>query len=359
MASSRGGRISIDRILATAVVTAALLLVGGSPAWAEDPVSFGADPVVDTVGALGDDADDVRAAIEKTADDTGRQLFVAYVDEFTNPEQADTWANDTAVANNMGAEDYLLAVAIDGRAYYLSAAGNASVTDDQLDRISLREIEPALRDGDWAGAAIAAAEALDDGSGGSGWGWVWFLVLAAVAVAVIAIVLSRRRRRQAPDASGATAPAVPLPELRRRAATALVAADDAIKTSEEELGFAVASYGDAASSAARQALETAKAGVAEAFRLQQRLDDEVPDTEAQQREVYEGILAATAAADALLDEQAEAFAALRDLERNAPAELERVRAEAAAARATTAPADARLRALSGEYAASALAALAD
>ncbi|MCP2371400.1 hypothetical protein BJ978_002076 [Agromyces terreus] len=359
MASSRGGRISIDRILATAVVTAALLLVGGSPAWAEDPVSFGADPVVDTVGALGDDADDVRAAIEKTADDTGRQLFVAYVDEFTNPEQADTWANDTAVANNMGAEDYLLAVAIDGRAYYLSAAGNASVTDDQLDRISLREIEPALRDGDWAGAAIAAAEALDDGSGGSGWGWVWFLVLAAVAVAVIAIVLSRRRRRQAPDASGATAPAVPLPELRRRAATALVAADDAIKTSEEELGFAVASYGDAATSAFRQALETAKAGVAEAFRLQQRLDDEVPDTEAQQREVYEGILAATAAADALLDEQAEAFDALRDLERNAPAELERVRAEAAAARATTAPADARLRALSGEYAASALAALAD
>ncbi|MGI9823225.1 TPM domain-containing protein [Agromyces sp. Marseille-Q5079] len=359
MASSRRGRVLVTAALATALV-----FVGGSPAWAEDPVEFGSSPIVDTVGALGSDADEVLAAIEKTADDTGRQLFVAYVGEFTNPEQADTWANDTAVANNMGAEDYLLAVAVDGRAYYLSAADNASVSADEIDRISLEVIEPELRAEDWAGAAVAAAQALDDtGSGGSGWGWVWFLVIAAAVVAVIAIVLSRRRgRRGPPDAAGgpgAPAPPVPLDELRRRAGSALVAADDAMKTSEEELGFATASYGEAATAPFRAALDTAKAKVTEAFALQQRLDDDEPDTDAQRREYYEGILAATSEADARLDEQTEAFDALRDLERNAPAELERVRAEAAAARTGTGPARERLRALEGVYAASALAAVAD
>ncbi|MFF2370156.1 TPM domain-containing protein [Agromyces sp. NPDC058110] len=343
-----------------------LALAGVAPAWAETPVEFGQSPIVDTVGALDGRTDDVLAAIERTADDTGRQLFVAYVSEFESPAQADTWANDTAVANNMGDEDYLLAVAVDGRAYYLSAADNAQVSAEEIQRISLEEIEPELVDGDWAGAAIAAAEALDtggSGSGGSGWGWVWFLVAAAAIVAVIAIVLSRRSKRsrttggQGSGPSGA--PPVPLDDLRRTAGSALVQADDAMKTSEEELGFATASYGDDATSAFRAALAEAKAKVADAFGLQQRLDDDTPDSDADRRAAYEGIIRLTGEADALLDAQAEAFDALRDLERNAPAELERVAAEAATAEAAVAPAAERLRALGETYAASALAAVAD
>ncbi|SFR87069.1 TLP18.3, Psb32 and MOLO-1 founding protein of phosphatase [Agromyces sp. CF514] len=340
----------------------AFAFAGAAPAWAETPVEFGQSPIVDTVGALDGRTDDVLAAIEKTYDDTGRQLFVAYVSEFEDPEQADTWANDTAVANNMGDEDYLLAVAVDGRAYDLSVADNASITDDELDRIRAEVIEPLLHDEDWAGAAIAAAEALDtDGSGGSGWGWVWFLVAAAAIVAVIAIVLARRRKGGRTDATGSEtgAPPVPLDDLRRTAGSALVQADDAMKTSEEELGFATASYGDDATSTFRAALAEAKAKVAEAFGLQQRLDDDTPDTDAERRAAYEGIIRLTGEADALLDAQAEAFDALRDLERNAPAELERVAAEAATAEAAIAPAAERLRALGQAYAASALAAVAD
>ena len=98
------------------IVGAVLALGAPAAAWAEDPVEFGASPVVDTVGALGGRLDEVEAAIDANADASGRQLFVAYVSEFANPEAADAWANDTAIANNMGAEDYLLAVAVDGRA---------------------------------------------------------------------------------------------------------------------------------------------------------------------------------------------------------------------------------------------------
>lgn len=344
------------------IIAGAMLAIGTvSAAWAEDPVQFGSSPVVDTVGALGDQLDEVEAAIDRAADSSGRQLFVAYVDEFTNPEAADAWANDTAIANNMGAEDYLLAVAVDGRAYYLSADSEASLSDADVARISQDVIEPKLRDEDWAGAAIAAADAIggDGGGGGGGWGWVWFLVIGAVVVAIIAIVLSRRRRKQA---GGGPAGGPPLPsvdDLRRQAGGALVQADDAVKTSEEELGFAVASYGEEATADFRTALDGAKAKVAEAFSLQQRLDDAEPDTDEERRAWYGGIIRLTGEADALLDEQADRFDALRALERNAPAELQRVQAEASAAAERVAPATQRLASLTAQYAASAVAPIAD
>ena len=344
------------------VAGAVLWLAVPTAAWAEDPVGFGSSPVVDTVGALGGSTDDVEAAIDRAADSSGRQLFVAYVDEFTNPEAADAWANDTAIANNMGAEDYLLAVAVEGRAYYLSAASDASLSAEDINRISLEVIEPELRAEDWAGAAIAAADALaGGGGGGGGWGWVWFIVIAAAVVAIVAIVLARRKKKQraAASAAGAGAPPPSIEELRREAGGALIEADDAMKTSQQELGFAIASYGEAATAEFRLALDAAKAKVAEAFTLQQQLDDAEPDTDEERRAWYGGIIRLTGEADALLDAEAEKFDALRDLERNAPAELERVKGEADAAQAAITPAAERLAALTPLYAASALAPVAD
>lgn len=337
-------------------------------AHAEDPVAFGASPVVDTAGALsGGELADVEAAIDAAADDTGRQLFVAYVDVFTNPEDAASWAVDTANANNMGSEDYLLAVAIEGRAYYLSAADDASLSDADIERISLQVIEPELRDDDWAGAAIAAAEAIGGGSGGGGGGglgWLWIVLLGAAVIAVVAIVLARRRRKAVvggPAVPGVppAQPPVPIEELRRRTGGALVEADDALKTSEEELGFAVAAYGEEATAGFRSALETAKGKVREAFTLQQRLDDHEPDTEAQQREWYERILALTGEADSMLDAEAERFDELRALEQNAPEALARVEQAARASDEAIAPASARLHALGAQYSGAALAAVAD
>ncbi|WP_136708668.1 TPM domain-containing protein [Agromyces sp. H66] len=356
MASVRGSSVVLG-----IAVGAVLGLASSTIAWAEDPVDFGSTPIVDTVGALDGRTDEVIEAIDRAADRSGRQLFVAYVDEFTNPEAADTWANDTAIANNMGTEDYLLAVAVEGRAYYLSADGGSSLSDDELDRLQIEVIEPRLRDEDWAGAAIAAADFLGGGSGGAdgggGWGWVWFIVIAAVVVAIVAIVLARRRKQRPEAEQGPPPPSIE--ELRREAGSALVAADDAVKTSEEELAFAVASYGDEATAEFRTALDGAKAKLAEAFALQQRLDDAEPDTEEERRAWYGGIIRLSDEADALLDAQAEHFDALRALERNAPAELERVRAEADAAQAAVAPAAERLAALTAVYAASAIAPVAD
>ncbi|WP_308799713.1 TPM domain-containing protein [Agromyces silvae] len=345
--------------LAGAAVAGGLTI--GAPAFAEDPVSFGQSPIVDTVGALGGQTAEVERAIGEAADRSGRQLFVAYVDEFTNPEAADAWAADTAIANGLGDEDYLLAVAVDGRTYDFSVADQASLSDDEVRRIAQEVVEPRLRAEDWAGAAIAAAEALAGDTGGSGWVWglIWFLVIAGAIVVVVVLVVARRKRRGGGPGAAPEVPQVPLEELRRQAGGALVAADDAIRTSKEELGFAIASYGDEATQPFRAAVQAAEAKIAEAFALQQRLDDAEPDTEAQRREWYGGILRLTGEADAELDAQAERFDELRALERNAPAELERVRREIDEAAARVAPARDRLTALRERYAETATAPVAD
>ncbi|MCD1571826.1 MULTISPECIES: TPM domain-containing protein [Agromyces] len=347
-------------LLALGAVIAAVAVPTGI-AHAEDPVAFGSSPVVDQAGVLGDQLASVEQSLADAGERSGRQLYVAYVDEFTNPSSAVEWAADTAVGANMGAEDYLLAVAVDGRAYYLSADQNASLSDAELDRISSEIIEPRLRDGDWAGAATAAADAIAGGSGAGvgGWGWLIALLLVAAVVVVIVLVVRARRRRGAASAGPAGPPPPSLDELRRTAGGALVQIDDALKTSEEELGFAVASYGDEATAPFREALTAAKGKVREAFAIQQQLDDEVPDTDEQRREWYSMIIRVTGEADALLDAQAERFDALRELERTAPEALARLRQTAAVVETNAAPAAARLASLQAQYAPSALAAIAD
>ncbi|MGX5696574.1 TPM domain-containing protein [Agromyces soli] len=358
--------------LAVASVAVALL-AGPGAAWATDPVSFGASPVVDQAGVLGAQLAEVEQALDAAGERSGRQLFVAYVDDFTNPESAAEWAADTAIGANMGAEDYLLAVAVDGRSYDLSVDQNAALSDAELERIRTEVTEPLLHDEKWAEAAIATANAIaDSGTGGLGFGgasaaWAWWLLVGVVvAVGVVLFVLARRRRanRQAgpggagPDGAGGPPPPS-IEELRRRAGSALVQIDDALKTSEEELGFAVASYGEAATAPFRDALATAKGKTREAFALQQKLDDHLPDTEAQRREWYTAIIALADEADRLLDAQAASFDALRELERNAPAALESVRAAASTAEAGAATSAQRLAALQAQYAATALDPIAD
>jgi hypothetical protein len=72
---------------------------------------------------------------------------------------------------------------------------------------------------------------------------------------------------------------VSLEDLARRASSALVQTDDAVKTSEQELGFARAQFGDEASREFETALASAKAQLDEAFSLKQKLDDETPDSD--------------------------------------------------------------------------------
>jgi hypothetical protein len=341
---------------------------------AEAPVQLGSDIVSDEVGAL--DATGV-ASIEEAVSrlqDEGLDLWVVYVDEFDSPSDAEEWANTTAEQNGLGPSQYLLAVATEGRTFYLSGDTSGPVSGDQLTSIEQDAVTPELRDGDWAGAGVAAADGLraavtggaigaDPSSGGSGGGgFFWFIVIGAIVVAGVIFLIARSRRNRGGVTSGpgGAAPApIPLEELKREAGVALVRTDDAVRSSEQELSFAVAQYGADATTPFRASIDTAKAKLSEAFAIKQQLDDHIEDTEQQVREWNGRILALCDEADDALEAQAESFAKLRDIEQKAPEVLASVRTDAATAAARLPGARERIAAAAPRYAPSALAPITD
>ncbi|RLK47672.1 TPM domain-containing protein [Microbacterium telephonicum] len=360
--------------LVLALVAAGSVLLGAAPAAvaaesvaavaavpATAPVALGSAHVLDQVDVLTDAEEQALEDRLQALPDDGVELWVAYVDTFTDPADAADWANTTAAANNLGPNQYLLAVATEGRAYYLSGDSSGPVSDTQLTAIEQDRIAPALRSGDWVGAATAAADGLADAAGGSGFPiWLVLLVVVVVGIGILLAVIIARSRKKAP--SGGAAPAPPArstADLRRDAASALVQADDAIKTSEQELGFAIAQFGDETAREFSDALAAAKTDIEQAFTLQQQLDDETADTEQQMRAWCEQILQLCAHADAVLDEKAAAFDRLRALEQNAPEALTRAQALRVEVAAGTDAASARLETLQTSYAPEALAPVAD
>jgi chromosome segregation ATPase len=148
-------------------------------------------------------------------------------------------------------------------------------------------------------------------------------------------------------------------ELRKKSGSLLIEADNAINSSEQELGFAQAQYGDAAVGNFTKALQEAKGHMSESFKLQQQLDDHIPDTEEQQRSWLGEIIRRSEAALASLQEQKADFDSLRELEKNAPQALAAVNAGAQEADARIATAEQTLTTLREKYADSALVQVSD
>ncbi|MFJ1863391.1 TPM domain-containing protein [Streptomyces sp. NPDC088097] len=365
-------------------------LVGAPQARAEDPVTLSRQgQITDRVGALGDRRPAVTAALDKLYADRKVQLFVAYVNDFSG-RSAQSWADATAQKNGLGQNDVLLAVATGDRQYAYSADVDSGFTEAQLAEVARTAIEPALRENDWAGAAVGAANGYaavlggqpvptpaitpgeaDPGGGASGTDGAGDFVLPVVVVGAAgafgAYAYSRRKRgRGGRGGGGATATAhpgwdgqraepTPLPELDSRAKALLVETDDAIRTSTEELGFASAQFGEEAVGTFTTVVEHAKSELTQAFRLRQQLDDAYPEDDATRRRMLDEIVARCTEASRRLDAESEDFDRLRDLQKNAPQALAAVeeRFRALAGRTTTAKAT--LTALTGRYADSAAA----
>lgn len=362
---------------ALALTAALAIVVGGAAgaALATGPVSLGATRVLDDAGVLSAaEEGEVQQRSEQLSAASGVDLWVVYVDVFTDPADPEAWATQTAEDNGLGPNQYLLAIATEGRTFYLSGDSAGPVDFAALGTIEQQRILPALGSGDWAGAGIAAADGLEnavgggDGApgaaaGGGGFGGILVFPLIAAAVIVVIWLIVRARRKGTAVAGGAAGPqavaAVPTEEVARRAASALVQTDDAVKTSEQELGFARAQFGDAAAAEFEETLARAKAMLEQAFSLQQQLDDEVPDTEQDVRAWNTQILELCETANAELDEKAEAFDELRKLEQNAPEALTRAQELRATVAASIAEATERLAALQTTYAADAIATVAD
>ncbi|PPG56182.1 hypothetical protein C5C86_00080 [Rathayibacter sp. AY1E4] len=345
--------------LAALLIAAVLALVPATAALAESPVSFSSSTVLDSVGVLSSgETAEIEQASRALYDQHRVQLFVAFVDSFTDPSDRAAWADETATRNGLGTDDVLLAVAVDARQYQVSVAQGFALDDAQVSSLQSDDIEPRLADGDWAGAAVAAADGigqrLDAPSAGESLGSGLLIALgvlaALVVVGLVVLLLVRRaRKRRAQEAVEAS-----IDELATRAGSALVHADDAVRTSEQEVGFAEAQFGADATGAFREALVTAKRLLGEAFTLQQRLDDAEPETDQERRDGYQRILQLCADAEQTLDERASAFEELRDLEKNAPQVAAALSARAAEVGDRLPSARARLAELASRYAPTAI-----
>ncbi|REE77006.1 TLP18.3/Psb32/MOLO-1 phosphatase superfamily protein [Rhodococcus wratislaviensis] len=338
--SSRPRLPRARRFAALGAVSALLTLVAilFSPAIASADAPFRLPgQITDTVGVLdADQQSDVQAAIDQLYDEHKVRLWVVYVPDF-NGLGAGPWADQTAQASSLGDRDALLAVATVDREYALIAPdGLSEITSDEAESIRVDAVEPALREEDWAGGAIAAAGGLGDAmTPGEGMSVRTLLIGGGVVVvgAGGVVLYSRKKKhdrtRAGVEAARSISPedtaaltALPLPTLDERAKEVLVETDDALRTSQEELELARGEFGEQATASFTAAFDKAKSTLAAAFTVRQRLDDAIPETPQQQREMLIDVITSCGRADRELNERVQEFDGLRDLLINAPDRLD-------------------------------------
>ena len=138
----------------------------------------------------------------------------------------------------------------------------------------------------------------------------------------------------------------------------VVDVDNAVRTSDNELALAVEEFGDKDTSPFSKAVVDARTTLAQAFNVRQILDDAVPETIAQRRDLLTRVVVAAAKADHELDTQREAFAQLRDLVINAPSRLDSMTQQMVDLTARLEPSQQALTALHDQFADTALASVA-
>lgn len=336
-------------LVGSLIVAGAALLLSSAPASAlpaHDPVFLEGAYVVDDAGVLGDDIDRVKDAVDRLYDQTGAKIFIVYVDSFDNPSDAQEWADQTADQNGLGAADLLLAIATVDRNYAYSTGSDFPVSDGDIQKAVDEGLIPKLRSSDWDGGAIDFADALIAAQAPSPVPGIVGSVLAVGAATgvTVGLVRSHRKKKKAKDAADAEAAA-----LDQKAGIMLVQLDDAVKTSEQELGFAQAQFGDAQTKDFSAALDQAKDLAKQAFEIQQKLDDAFPETPEQHRTMTEQLIQLAQQADDVLDAQKKAFDDLRQLEKNAPDVLDRVEAEQDGLKARIDDAEATIASLKKSY----------
>ena len=202
----------------------------------------------------------------------------------------------------------------------------------------------------------------------------WFGLLVVLVIIVVAVLLlwlwMRRRRRKRREAEFEAAKrvdpadpnalaAVPIDALDDLSKAIVVDVDNAVRTSDSELALAVEEFGTAQTEPFSRAVTNARTTLAQAFNVRQILDDAVPETQLQRRDLLTRVVVAAAKADQELDAQSEAFEKLRDLLINAPNRLDALTQQMVDLTARIGPSEQALAALHSQFDAAALTSVAD
>jgi len=316
-----GGLAAAAAAVATTLFLLLSLLLPGT-SLADQPLRL-PHPITDISGVLGGDQAEVQNAIDKLYNEDKIQMWVVYVPTFSGINR-DSWAEQTFQLSGLGKSDVLLAVATDDRDYAYRVGTDFPLSDRQLTGIATNDIVPQLRNSNWAGAAVAAADGYRDAIGGSSSGW-WWAVGGIVVVGGGGYLLYRRSRRRKAEAESKSSgsgpsgePLEPLDQLSARSVQALIETDNAVRASEFELTAAESEFGHEAVKEFRTVFESARESLTAAFEIRQRIDDDVPEDEPTQRAMMAEILTRCDDAAAKLDAESDRFDDLRDLRSRLP-----------------------------------------
>ena len=303
--------------------------------------------VTDELGIL--DASKAQQAVDTMSSKYGVGLWVLTVSD--SSQKASAIAAQAFKDTKLGRDDMLLVINIpsDGSAsksYKLQAHDNSSkFSESDYKRID-SAIKKQLRAGNYDDAVAAIPDNMSgsSGSGSSGDSGSSALPLLLGGGAVAAggaaawTVYKRRKNKENDDmlfgkrrkqaASGgapadqASGPAaMTVEQLRTQAGSALVQADDTVRAAAEELSYAQAQFGLSATDAFTAALDSARKHLSRCFELRKILDDDIPETEPQQRQMYTEILQHCSEAVGEIRAQEEAFNKRRGIEANLPTSI--------------------------------------
>lgn len=294
---SRTRRFSIVALLST------FLIALGAPTFATSPVTT-SGIVTDPGGWL---SDSDRSAIEtaaRTARTKGITIDVVVVPDFSG-QKPDAWCKASATASSSKDSDILYAIAYNERSDVFCSK-KAPVSQTVLDNAQ-RQAEATLTSNpltasDTAigaqtfinsvvsgyqspsstGSSSSRSSSSRTSSSGTGTMLIMLIIVGGVVIALLVHNNSRRSRgagtAQTP-AQAANMPGMSVAETVTLANQQLLSADEQVRSAADELDFARAQFGIAATDEFARTLEAAKAAVARGFERQKQMEDATSDAE--------------------------------------------------------------------------------
>ena len=294
---SRTRRFSITALLST------FLIALGAPAFATSPVTT-SGIVTDPGGWLSDsDRSDIETAA-RTARTKGITIDVVVVPDFSG-QKPDAWCKASATASSSKDSDILYAIAYNERSDVFCSK-KAPVSQTVLDNAQ-RQAEATLTSNPLTASDTAIGAQTFINSVVSGYqspsstgssssrssssrtsslgGGSMLVMLIIVGGGVIALLVHNNSRRSRgagtakTPAQAANMPGMSVAETVTLANRQLLSADEQVRSAADELDFARAQFGIAATDEFARTLEAARAAVARGFERQKQMEDATGDAE--------------------------------------------------------------------------------
>ena len=329
------------------------------------------DKVTDEAGALSaEEKSQLEEKITQLQKDEHLTLFVYITDELgTDPEsfagQAVKDKGPNSAVYALSIKDRKMGVQTgkdwpQGRLDQMYDAAYDKLASDEYGASAL-----ALAD-----AALGNSASTNSASDSSGLAWLGGGAAAIVAAGGGIMYYSRRSTKknnaQTLESAREISPGdtdqlnrLPLETLDQLAQEELVSTDESIRRGKEELNIALSEFGPERVRPFTKAMNHSTSTLQKAFHLRQRLDDAVPESPAERRQMLVEIVSSCGQADDALDAQAEEFAKMRDLLIHSDEKLDELTQRTVGLRARLPEAESTLAGLKSNYDEHVLSSIAD